>query len=170
MFAYSGCHLILFQLTRPLIFFFSLSLICAAKSLHGEVFRRVREECVRTAAHRTALGWVSRRRRQNSYWLRGTLHLIGDTAEGRARITVRGSSFPGKLRRVETEGRARGFWWACAFFPGDFTNRKEWKKTLQRWALRRCTCSRRIPSPDRGSEKIRLPGVFFKRRLQRWGD
>lgn len=36
--------------------FFSFFLICAEKSLHGEVFRRVREECVRTAAHRTALG------------------------------------------------------------------------------------------------------------------
>lgn len=42
----------------------------------------------------------------NSPWLRD---LIGATAEGPGRITVRGSSFPEKLRGVETKGRSAGF-------------------------------------------------------------
>lgn len=168
MLVYSGCHLILFQLTRPLIFF----LFCAAKSLHGEVFGRVRQECVRTVAHRTALDWVSGRRRQiaqNSYWLRELSTWLETPRKDPRGSQCGAAAF---LRNYDACRRKDdpGDFDDPALFRGDFTNRKEWKKTLQRWVLRRCTCSQRIPSPDRGSEKIRLPGVFFKRRLQRWGD
>lgn len=123
----------------PDFFFFSAPRSRCMEKFSGACVKST----VGNVAHRTALDWVSGRRRQivqNSSWLREL-----STWLETPRKDPRGSSFPEKLRRVETEGRSGWFWWSCAFSWGCYQERGCYQESERKRCIDECCAAVRAP-------------------------